>query len=225
MSTASAPPRIDIGAHLLMAYPTPILVYPWPDSDALNAELRALIIAAEAADPGIVRSNIGGWHSAPDFLGRTDGCVRALLGRIEAVMVEVTRTFLQPGDRPCRIRFQVEGWANVLRHGGYHTIHNHANAHWSGVYYVTGNPPAPGRPMSGKLEFVDPRPAATMTVLEDTSIYGRQLFDPKAGTMVVFPSWLQHQVHPYFGPGERIAVSFNVVVTPAAAGPDKAYEG
>ncbi|NJN46627.1 MAG: hypothetical protein HC808_09270 [Candidatus Competibacteraceae bacterium] len=31
--------------------------------------------------------------------------------------------------------------------------------------------------------------------------------------MVVFPGWLQHQVHPYFGPGERITIAFNVIMT------------
>jgi len=70
-----------------------------------------------------------------------------------------------------------------------------------------------GQPFSGKLEFVDPRPAATMIVLDNNRLYGRQMFDPVAGTMVVFPSWLQHQVHPFFAPGERISISFNVVVS------------
>ena len=101
--------------------------------------------------------------------------------------------------------------ANLLREGGYCNLHNHGTAHWSGVYYVTGNPSVPGRPFSGKLEFVDPRPAATMLLLEHFTIYGRQILDPQPGTMVAFPSWLQHHVHPYFGPGERISVAFNAI--------------
>lgn len=203
--------------HLVMAYPTPILISPWPDSDALNAEVRALVTAAETADRGISRSNVGGWHSPPDFFGRDEACIKALLARIERVMIELMRSVLSPSAEPRAFRFQIEGWANLLRPGGYHMLHNHPNAHWSGVYYVGDNPPVAGRPMSGKLEFVDPRPAASMLHLDEVSIYGRQLFDPRAGVMVVFPSWLQHLVHPYFGDGERITVSFNVVVTPTAA--------
>jgi hypothetical protein len=30
--------------------------------------------------------------------------------------------------------------------------------------------------------------------------------------MIVFPSWLQHFVHPYFGGAERISVAFNVSI-------------
>jgi hypothetical protein len=30
--------------------------------------------------------------------------------------------------------------------------------------------------------------------------------------MIVFPGWLQHFVHPYFGSGERISIAFNVSV-------------
>lgn len=216
----SAPDAMHPGAirdHLLMVYPTPILVYPWPDSGTLNSELRDLIITDERTDPGISRSNIGGWHSQPDFFSRDIACVKALLARIEAAMIELTRSFLSPSAQNRSYRFQVEGWANLLRRDGYHNVHNHPNAHWSGVYYVSDNPPVAGKPMSGKLEFLDPRPAATMLHLDDVSIYGRQLLDPRAGVMVVFPSWLQHQVHPYFGPGERIAVSFNVVLTPVGA--------
>ncbi len=32
---------------------------------------------------------------------------------------------------------------------------------------------------------------------------------PKAGGLLVFPSWLCHWVHPYAGPGERISLAFN----------------
>lgn len=222
MMTPTEIPQNALREHLSMAYPTPILVYPWPDSEALNADLHALIVAAEQAGPGIVRSNIGGWHSTADFFGRDAACIRTLLTRIERVMVELTRVFLSPSGASRRYRFQVEGWANLLRQGGYHNVHNHPNAHWSGVYYVSDNPQVAGRPMSGKLEFIDPRSVTSMLHADDISIYGRQLLDPRAGVMVVFPSWLQHQVHPYFGDGERIAVSFNVVVAAAGIGVEPA---
>jgi hypothetical protein len=36
--------------------------------------------------------------------------------------------------------------------------------------------------------------------------------------MVVFPSWLKHMVHPYYGSGERISVAFNVFAEEQAGG-------
>ncbi|TAN08894.1 MAG: hypothetical protein EPN45_08130, partial [Rhizobiaceae bacterium] len=35
---------------------------------------------------------------------------------------------------------------------------------------------------------------------------------PKPGLMVLFPSWLFHQVRPYRGTHERISVAFNLGV-------------
>jgi hypothetical protein len=30
--------------------------------------------------------------------------------------------------------------------------------------------------------------------------------------MLLFPSWLQHTVHPFAGDGERISIAFNVLI-------------
>jgi uncharacterized protein (TIGR02466 family) len=35
---------------------------------------------------------------------------------------------------------------------------------------------------------------------------------PKAGRLVMFPSWLLHQVRPYRGTAERISIAFNLTV-------------
>jgi hypothetical protein len=40
--------------------------------EGLNQRLRARILEREASAPSVVKSNVGGWHSAPDFL-RWDG--------------------------------------------------------------------------------------------------------------------------------------------------------
>ncbi len=196
-----------------MIFPTPVAVHEWPDSRALNAELTALVLAEEARSPGLARSNVGGWHSAMDFLLRPEPPLQRLVGRIRVMIGELTGLMMKPGQH----RFRVEGWANILRAGQYNSIHLHPNSTWSGVYYVTGNPPPePGRgdpDWSGKFEFVDPRPGASATYSVENVMQQRSLLNPGPGTMIAFPSWMQHQVHPYFGPGERISIAFNVVVT------------
>ncbi len=52
------------------AFPTLIGQLQVPDSDAMNQELRELILAEETKHASLGRSNIGGWHSRPDFLTR-----------------------------------------------------------------------------------------------------------------------------------------------------------
>ena len=44
--------------------------------------------------------------------------------------------------------------------------------------------------------------------------FGEKLrFDPEVGMMLVFPSWLQHFVDPFFGENERISIAFNVLIS------------
>ncbi len=67
-------------------------------------------------------------------------------------------------------------------------------------------------PLSGLLEFLDPRPLVEM-VLAPGHPFGRPLrIQPEAGLMVVFPSWLYHLVHPYTGDGARISIAFNAPI-------------
>ena len=41
--------------------------------------------------------------------------------------------------------------------GAYHAPHSHPDSAWSGVYYVDAGTDSPDRPLSGVLEFLDPR--------------------------------------------------------------------
>ncbi len=194
-------------------FPTPVSVHEWPASEELNAALRDLILAEEARGPGgVARSNVGGWHSDTGFLNRPDPPIRHLVQRIRTMIRALSSMLIKPGQH----RFAVEGWANVLRRGQYNAIHLHPNSTWSGVYYVTGNPPPDGEgnpDFSGKIEFIDPRPGASASYTVENVMQQRSMLNPGPGTMIAFPSWLQHQVHPYFGPGERISIAYNVLIT------------
>jgi uncharacterized protein (TIGR02466 family) len=197
---------------MVSAFATPIVNYRWPDSDDLNAELERVILESEAARSGVVKSNIGGWHSTTDFLSWTVPAVVTLRTRIEHLIRELNKVAFD-GDSGFAVeRFELDGWANVLRHGGYNSLHSHPNAFWSGVYYVNSNPAVDSHPFSGKLELVDPRPGASLTYAEHSRLYGRFMVNPAASQMIVFPAWLQHFVHPYYGDGERISVAFNIVL-------------
>ncbi|MCB1740321.1 MAG: hypothetical protein KDK91_08130 [Gammaproteobacteria bacterium] len=201
-----------VARHTLSIFPTTIANFLWPDCDALNARLCATILARAGYAPGLARSIVGGWHSALDLFDWSEPCVQELKSRIVSFMQPFTRISEQiQGDDPRDWPYRLQGWANVLSHGDYHIAHTHPNAAWSGVYYVTDNEPVAGHPYSGKLELMDPRPGASVTYAETSRLYGRFLLSPCAGQMIVFPAWLQHSVHPYFGTGQRIAVAFNLL--------------
>ena len=73
----------------------------------------------------------------------------------------------------------------------------------SGVFYVKvpeGD--------SGRLVLVDPRTRVNMSEKRLRSL--NFPIDPKEGTFVLFPSWLEHYVEPNKSDGIRISMSFNL---------------
>jgi uncharacterized protein (TIGR02466 family) len=197
--------------HIAMAFATPISTYLWPDSEALNAELKSAILARENAESGVARSNVGGWHSDTDlFLWNVD-CVHELKTRVGVFARDLTSMMINL-QRSAKINLRLEGWANVSRRGQYNSVHEHPGAVWSGVYYVASGKPDNADPLNGKLELIDPRSGINMLRLEGGPSDGRCLVEPKPGLMVMFPSWLKHMVHPFAGEGERISIAFNVTL-------------
>jgi uncharacterized protein (TIGR02466 family) len=211
-TTTTQAPATGLRQFTVMAFPTPVLTYAWPESEAINAELRKLILDMERAKPGVVKSNVGGWHSELGFFKQEIDCVKTLRERVRQAAIEMTRNASTRRNSRFNATYFIDGWANVVRSGDYHSVHNHPNNVWSGVYYVSAGEPEPGRPNNGQLELLDPRLAPNMVGVPESLFELRYLVQASAGLMVCFPSWLRHYVHPFHGSGERISVAFNVHV-------------
>ena len=106
--------------------------------------------------------------------------------------------------------FEITGcWANVLAKGAAHKAHSHPNNFLSGVYYVGTHPG------TDTLNFHDPRNQAGVIrppVVELTAENTDQVVvRVKNGTLLVFPSYLQHSVDANMSEEERISISFNIM--------------
>jgi uncharacterized protein (TIGR02466 family) len=190
------------------AYPTPVGKFKVPDCEAVNRELRRVILEREATEPSDTHANVGGWHSRADLLEWPYPEIATLRGWIgEAVNTMIAAS---TGGKPVGGVLRAVAWANVARKGHYHRMHNHPMSAWSGVYYVNGADEVPGHPLSGVLELCDPRPYTEMVATPGSPFGQRAIFRPEPGMMVLFPSWLYHFVNPYMGEGERISIAFNV---------------
>ncbi len=99
-------------------------------------------------------------------------------------------------------------WLNVMPKGAAHGLHLHPNSVVSGTYYV-----AVPRGTSG-LKFEDPRLAALMAApmrKPDVALEQQPFITylAKAGDVILFESWLRHEVASNPVAGERISISFN----------------
>ena len=102
-------------------------------------------------------------------------------------------------------------WVNVMPEGGSHTSHIHTNAVISGAYYVTVPQGA------GPIVFEDPRHALMMAAPPRLATAPREINShisetPVAGTLLLWESWLRHEVPLNKAEGSRISVSFNYVI-------------
>jgi len=99
-------------------------------------------------------------------------------------------------------------WINILPPGGVHTSHIHPHSVVSGTYYVTIPDGA------SALKFEDPRLAMMMAApprKTKARPENRQFayMAPKPGTVLLWESWLRHEVPVNEADSERISISFN----------------
>ena len=99
-------------------------------------------------------------------------------------------------------------WVNLLKAGGHHGGHIHPHSVLSGTLYVE----VPEG--SGAIRFEDPRLPMMMAAPVRPPDAPEQLrpfvtVQPRAGLLLLWESWLRHEVRPGRGKGERLSISFN----------------
>lgn len=167
----------------------------------VNKAILAKLESIERESPGVPPDQA--WqtdqdmHEAPEFQELISCLGDAVRDVLDFLKVREKR-FLITG-----------GWANVGPPGAAHQIHSHANNFLSAVYYVRTGEGA------DTISFYDPRiqnqvilPPVTERTPENTE---RITMKVKEGTLLIFPSWLQHSVDPNKSDTTRISASFNVM--------------
>jgi uncharacterized protein (TIGR02466 family) len=99
-------------------------------------------------------------------------------------------------------------WVNLLKSGGHHSGHIHPHSIISGTLYVEVPPSA------GAIRFEDPRLPLMMAApprRKDAPEELQSFFtvEPRPGLLLMWESWLRHEVLPGTGRGERLSISFN----------------
>ncbi|MFT5600039.1 MAG: hypothetical protein ACI9N1_000271 [Flavobacteriales bacterium] len=99
-------------------------------------------------------------------------------------------------------------WINILPEGGFHTSHLHPHSVISGTTYVSVPEGA------SAIKFEDPRhsmmmasPTRLANAREEMRSYVS--VEPEVGEVLLWESWLRHEVPMNMSEEERISVSFN----------------
>jgi uncharacterized protein (TIGR02466 family) len=99
-------------------------------------------------------------------------------------------------------------WVNLLKSAGHHSGHIHPHSIISGTLYVEVPPGA------GAIRFEDPRLPLMMAAPPRRREAPEQLqtfvtIQPRGGLLLMWESWLRHEVLAGNGRGERLSISFN----------------
>lgn len=191
-----------------------------PDSELLNAELRELFLARAGDDryrnpDPYTHRNAALFESNFRLFDWPQPCVQKIR---EFCYSTVYRTIRELSgydtDMLRRLHIATEAWFHVTHRGGYFGPHNHPMHSWSGVYCVCYSGDDPNSD-SGKLTMINPHAMNTMYIdmanakLQMPYHMGNRMLRLKAGDLVLFPSWMLHEVVPYEGDDVRITIAFN----------------
>ena len=210
--------------HIITAFSVPIVTTMHSSPDDLNRRLTAAFLAAEGE---------GSRYANPEpFTHRNDALFESVFTLFDWNKPEVQelKRFcyerlweavqqLNGHDESVMRRLEVdqESWFHITRKGGYFGVHNHPMHSWSGVYCVCQEGDE-NNDNSGRLTFINPFASNTMFL----DMGSNQLQPPyqmgsiptrlKPGQLVLFPSWLLHEVTSFEPESEglRITVAFNV---------------
>lgn len=185
-------------------FPTPLFVFNLQDHEAMDHKLLQIIYQLKASDPGAVASNVLGWHSRGNLF-KLDGEFQVFKQLVDSAIMEVAQAIgygnVQIAPANC--------WANVSPKHASNKIHDHANCLLSGVYYLKTPKDC------GNLMFYDPRSARTFykPLVQDFTPFTADAiaYEPQAGLLLIFPSWLKHGVEPNLSDSDRVSVSFNYI--------------
>jgi uncharacterized protein (TIGR02466 family) len=206
--------------QLVPVFAVPMVLARMPDCEALNEELRALFLARAAderyrnPDP-FTHRNAALFESNFRLFDWPQPAVQRLREFCWSNLYRAIRE-LNGYDLETlkRLHVAAEAWFHVTRKGGYFGPHNHPLHSWSGVYCVSHGSDDPDGD-SGKLTMINPHATSTsyfdMAVAQMKTPYsmGHRMLRLTPGDLVLFPSWVLHEVTPFEGEQPRITVAFN----------------
>ena len=185
--------------HKELWFPTQVYI---KDFDIDNKKLEQDIINWSKKDLGLQKTNVNGWHSTSDMHKKEE--YKPLIHELFVMQFDIFKEECLDSEP-----FLGNMWANINPPGAFNRPHIHPNSLWSGVYYIK----TPEN--CGHLKCEDPKSVAAMTHPRrkegqlPSYLWKEVHYQPIAGRLIMFPSWLNHCVDPNQSDDIRISVSFN----------------
>jgi hypothetical protein len=137
----------------------------------------------------------------PDMRGFADHVRQAVESMLPRLPLDETHPFLRRNIG--KIKF-AGSWSVKLASSGFHTNHIHQSGWLSSAFYLT-LPPEVGTSQAGALTFGVPDAAFGL------DLEPRRVEIPRAGRLVLFPSYFWHGTVPFESQSHRLTMAFDAV--------------
>ncbi|USD36432.1 TIGR02466 family protein [Ferrimonas sp. SCSIO 43195] len=205
--------------QLFPAFAVPMATATLEGAEQLNPQLKKRFFELEQAgfeETHTPTTRVNIFESNMDLFTLQDPPLQQLRQFcLSSVMSIVASTTRKSADEMRQLKLKNHAWFHITRKHGYIAYHNHPLASWSAVYYVDVGEANPDYPESGQIRFFHPSSSNQMFMDAGNTSFsapfhqGTLSFEPKAGQLLIFPSYLMHEVAPFMGEGERICVAMN----------------
>jgi tetratricopeptide (TPR) repeat protein len=180
--------------------------------DDFNAELNSWLDRVHPATREYLNQSLRGGTQTPDQLfGKGHMLVEKLRGRIDEAIHRYIREMKDDGQHPFLSRRaggfrHVGSWSSRLRDCGFHINHIHPQGWISSCYYVAVPKAVEDvRARQGWIKFGEPG----LDVPLENAI--RRAIQPRAGRLVLFPSYMWHGTIPFHDAQPRTTIAFDIV--------------
>jgi len=174
-----------------------------PGYEDLNLQLLQEIRVHQAEEQQQKEfSNPGCWRGSKRYT-----CEEQLLTHIRGNLALILRRY-QPNIPLDNFHPHIDYWTNVNSQGAGNSIHAHnlESSDWSGCYYVQGTGTGAIRFHTEQCLHQHIKPYMPFGVTRE--------IHPVDGNLLLFPSYLLHEVMPNPGARERINIAFNITYLP-----------
>ena len=196
---------MDLSYNTVNIFPVPIHQFDVNGFSEIQDELIDFVYKMREKDPvGHTISNRRGWQSSCFSIDNENDVLKKFLTNCLAEFPPIKKS----------VRLFVSAWVNINPPEAFNIKHNHPTSDLSGVLWIKCSD------NSGNIEFDNPSGFETYREIDSyiddfkdrNNIYPAYCFPPTEGRILIFPSYLQHNVGENQSDEDRISVSFNIKI-------------
>lgn len=203
---------ISVTLSVVPILATPLGLGALPDAEQLNPALQELFVRRASADRRPALNPLR-FSSTDDLVEWPEPPVRQLsegiAGAVNSLVSRVT-DLTEAQLQSCKL--EMRSWFTIVRTNGCVPAANYPLSAWCVIYCVAAPPPVEDRPDSGVVRLYESRLGssfqdATNAALQIPYSQSHYSWRPAAGSLVIFPASLTHEVALLRAAGELVLVT------------------